>query len=116
MFALRLQLQRILKETLEVRWARHETMAHHVRERLIDRFSLFPSHAYQTPTESVFSNDRNINVAELIGRMFARGKVFGNGYGPLKEKTFRIGHMGDLQPGHVSDFMDLFEEELAKGL
>lgn len=116
LFALRLQLERILDETLEVRWARHETMAHNVRERLIDRFNIFPHLDYQTPGESVFANEGKINVGELVSRVNARGKVFANGYGPLKEKTFRVGHMGDLQPDHVDVFMDILEEELSQVL
>ncbi len=116
LFALRLQLERILTETLEVRWARHEMMAHNVREQLIDRFNLFPHIDYQTPTESVFAVESKINVGELVNRVNRRGKVFANGYGPLKEKTFRIGHMGDLQPDHVEEFMKILNEELAQVL
>jgi aspartate aminotransferase-like enzyme len=32
---------------------------------------------------------------KLAAAVAARGYVIGAGYGPLRESTFRIGHMGD---------------------
>ncbi len=110
--ALRFQLGRILAEGLENRWQRHQEMASYVRTRL-SRFNLFPEADFMSPTVSVFRNETGINVGQLIDAVRKTGKLFGNGYGALKEKTFRIGHMGDLQMHHMEDFLDTFEDCLA---
>ncbi len=110
--ALRFQLNRILAEGLEARWDRHAKMAAYVRNRL-NRFNLFPDPDFMSPTVSVFKNEDGINIASLIDAVNKTGKLFGNGYGSLKEKTFRIGHMGDLQVEHLSEFLDSFEACLA---
>ncbi len=110
--ALNYQLGRILDEGLEARWARHGEMAALVRNRL-SRFNLFPEPDFMSPTVSVFRNENQIDVAQLIDAVSKTGKLFGNGYGPLKETTFRIGHMGDLQVHHMEAFLDAFEACLA---
>jgi aspartate aminotransferase-like enzyme len=45
---------------------------------------------------SCIKNTRGINVEEMNAELGKRGAMISNGYGPLKEKTFRIAHMGDL--------------------
>ena len=114
MYALQYQLQRILAETLEARFARHIEMATIVRSRISKHFDLFPKSRQMTPSESVFTNRPGVEVAKIVDSMKAKGKLFGNGYGDLKEKTFRIGHMGDLTVDHMLRFLDLFEESLAE--
>lgn len=113
MVALAFQLDRILKEGLANRWRRHQEMADYVRGRL-SRFNLFPEPDFMSPTVSVFTNESGMNVGQLIDAVRKTGKLFGNGYGDLKEKTFRIGHMGDLQMSHMKDFLDTFEACLAE--
>jgi aspartate aminotransferase-like enzyme len=36
-----------------------------------------------------------LDVGALVGGLAERGYAISNGYGDLKGKTFRIGHMGD---------------------
>ena len=38
--------------------------------------------------------------------------VLSNGYGKLKEKTFRIAHMGDLQMSDIDELLGAIEEIL----
>jgi aspartate aminotransferase-like enzyme len=33
-----------------------------------------------------------------------------NGYGDLKGKTFRIAHMGEIQPSDVTDLLNAIDE------
>jgi aspartate aminotransferase-like enzyme len=42
------------------------------------------------------ANTRAISVADLNKALGERGAMISNGYGDLKEKCFRIAHMGDL--------------------
>jgi aspartate aminotransferase-like enzyme len=41
-------------------------------------------------------------VAGLNSELGKRGAMLSNGYGPLKEKCFRIAHMGDLQTSDIN--------------
>jgi len=38
--------------------------------------------------------------------------IIANGYGDLKNKTFRIAHMGETQMHHVDELLEAFEEFL----
>jgi len=46
-------------------------------------------------------NTRGIHVAELNARLAEQWAAISNGYGELKEKTFRIAHMGDTQEWEI---------------
>jgi len=39
--------------------------------------------------------------------------VIGGGYGKLKERTFRIGHMGDHTVGDLDALLEVLEEVMA---
>ena len=58
-------------------------------------------------------NTRQINVGELNKALQLKNMVLSNGYGQLKDKTFRIGHMGELT---IDDMIELTEaiEEILK--
>lgn len=113
MFALDYQLDRILEEGLEKRFARHREMAEYVRGWAKTYFELFPEEKYSSDTLTVISNTRQINVAELNKQLGERGFVISNGYGKLKEKTFRIAHMGDTTLEEVQELLECIEELLA---
>ncbi|MCB9833487.1 MAG: alanine--glyoxylate aminotransferase family protein [Planctomycetes bacterium] len=113
MVALDGQLDRILEEGLECRWARHEEMARYVRGRL-ERFKLFPDPDFMSPTLSVFANDQGLEIKQIVDSARRKGKLFGDGYGELAGKTFRIGHMGDLRLDHMKSALDVFEAVLAE--
>ncbi len=95
MFALRAQLLRIEREGLDNRFARHRAMAARVRAWAAGRFALFAAEAARSDTVTCVKNTRGMNVAEFLAALAARGFGVSNGYGRLKEATFRIGHMGD---------------------
>ncbi|MCD8283338.1 MAG: alanine--glyoxylate aminotransferase family protein [Opitutae bacterium] len=96
MFAMDVQLQRIMHEGVENRFKRHTEMAKFVRAWADEYFSVFANRNYLSNTLTVISNTRGISVAELNKKLQERGMQLGNGYGDLKEKTFRIAHMGEL--------------------
>ena len=54
----------------------------------------FPAPELCSATVSCLRAD-GIDVSVLLEGLAARGETIGNGYGDLKGKTFRIGHMGD---------------------
>jgi predicted phosphoserine aminotransferase len=96
-YALDFQLDRILGEGLDNRFARHAEMAKRVRNWALDRgFGLYAAEGYRSQTVTTISNKMNIDVAALNVYLLERGMRIANGYGSLKNKTFRIAHMGEL--------------------
>jgi len=91
------QLDKILnQEGLENRFQRHIKMAEWTRKWAKEKFELFPDERYLSITLTTVKNNRGISVADLNKELAKRGAAISNGYGDLKEKTFRIAHMGDL--------------------
>jgi aspartate aminotransferase-like enzyme len=94
--ALDKQMDDILAEGLENRWNRHKEMATHVQNWARKYFALYSDERYLSPTVTNLENTRGISVAGLNEELGKRGAMISNGYGDLKEKCFRIAHMGDL--------------------
>ncbi len=94
--ALNVQMDDILAEGLENRWKRHEEMAAHVQDWARRYFALYSDERYLSLTVTNVENTRGISVAGLNEELGKRGAMISNGYGDLKEKCFRIAHMGDL--------------------
>jgi aspartate aminotransferase-like enzyme len=70
-------------------------MADYVRDWTKKYFDFFPDEKYLSVTLTAVKNTREISVADLNKELGNRGAMISNGYGKLKEKSFRIGHMGD---------------------
>ncbi|NPB04260.1 MAG: alanine--glyoxylate aminotransferase family protein [Thermotogae bacterium] len=111
-YALDYQLGRILKEGLENRYERHKKMAEMAQRWAQNRFDMFPERGYWSRTITCVKNTRKIKVAEMLEELERRGYVIANGYGPLREKTFRIGHMGDLTPEDLEELLGTIDEIL----
>ncbi len=94
--ALNVQMDAILAEGLDNRWARHEEMAHFVQDWARKYFKLYSDERYLSHTVTNIENNRGISVADLNKALGERGAMISNGYGTLKEKCFRIAHMGDI--------------------
>ncbi len=112
MFALDYQLDNILKEGLENRWARHAQMAEYVRNWASKYFALFSDPAHLSNTVTCIANNRGISVADLNKELGKRGMQISNGYGDLKEKTFRIAHMADATMDDVVKVTNAINEIL----
>ncbi len=105
--ALNKQMDDILAEGLENRWARHIEMAEIVRDWTRKYFALYGDQRYLSNTVTNISNTRGISVSALNDELGKRGAMISNGYGDLKDVCFRIAHMGDLQ---VSDIRWLLKQ------
>ena len=110
LFALLAQLKRIEREGLEARYARHRAMAAKVRDWAAERFGLFAAEGVRSDTTTCIRNTRGLRVADLVAGLAARGYAISNGYGKLKEATFRIGHMGDHTPGGITALLAAADE------
>lgn len=113
MYAMDVQLDRILAEGLDARFARHQAMAERCRDWAKTYFDLFPEEGYMSDTLTVIKNTRGISVADLNKELAKRGKTLSNGYGDLKEKTFRIAHLGELTMDDLNGLLADIEDILA---
>ncbi|MGB8644583.1 MAG: alanine--glyoxylate aminotransferase family protein [Anaerolineae bacterium] len=106
MFALDRQLDDMLAEGLETRFNRHIQMAQMtqtwVRENGLE---LFPEPGFSSYTVTTVKNTRQIDVAALNTFLKGQGMQISNGYSQLKDKTFRIAHMGDTRCEEMQDLL-----------
>jgi predicted phosphoserine aminotransferase len=114
LYALDRQLDDMLAEGMENRFARHIAM----RDRTLDwargqGFDIFAAAGYESPTVTCLSNNRGIDIGALNKHLRTHGMVISNGYGDLKGKTFRIAHMGDTQMHELETLYVAMDEFLA---
>ncbi len=112
MFALDYQLDRILEEGLENRFARHLAMAKTTRAWAKKHFDMLCDEKYASNTLTTVKNTKDIDVGALNKALAERGYMISNGYGDLKNKTFRIAHMADTQPEELEKLLGIIEEIL----
>lgn len=113
MFALDYQLDRIMEEGLENRFKRHLEMAEYTRSWAKKNFELFPEEEHASVTLTTVKNTRGISVKDLNTELGKRGYAISNGYGSLKEKTFRIAHMADLTLSDVKELLAAIDDILS---
>jgi aspartate aminotransferase-like enzyme len=105
-YALDYQLDRILEEGLEARFARHSAMARRVQDWANGRgLEMFAPEGYRSQTVTTIANTRGLDVSGLNTYLKERDMRIANGYGPLKGKTFRIAHMGEIQMADIEGLL-----------
>jgi aspartate aminotransferase-like enzyme len=116
-FALDVQLDRILAEGLDNRFARHAAMAKRTQDWAIAHGMepLAPA-PYRSKTVSTIVNSKNIDIPALNKFLQEHDMRIANGYGDLKNKTFRIAHMGEIQLSDVDKLLALMEEFMAQSV
>jgi aspartate aminotransferase-like enzyme len=112
MFALDRQMDRIAKEGFDARFKRHGAMAAAVQRWAKEKFALYPDEKYASLTVTCIKNTRGISVADLNKELGKRNLTLSNGYGKLKEQTFRIAHMGDLQMSDIQELLGAIDDIL----
>jgi predicted phosphoserine aminotransferase len=113
LYALEVQLRRMVAEGLPARFARHAEMARRVQDWADERFANFAAAGFRSKTVTTITNTHNIDVHALNASLASHGMVLANGYGPLKNRTFRIGHMGETQPEDIDRLLGQIEAFLA---
>lgn len=115
-YGLNMQLNKMLEEGMEKRFERHRKMAEFTRKWAIENgFELFPEKGYESDTLTAITNKKGINVADLNSRLGEKGLTISNGYGDLKEKTFRIAHMGDVKMDELKDLLSNISSMIGGG-
>ncbi|MBL7214752.1 MAG: alanine--glyoxylate aminotransferase family protein [Phycisphaerae bacterium] len=112
--ALHYKCNMLLEEGMENVWKRHQELADYVRTWGADQgFDVFPQAGYESNTLTAFKNTRGIDIAAVNkGLQEKHNTVFGNGYGKLKDKTFRIAHMGDCTIADLEELLGWIEDEI----
>ena len=111
--ALNYQCHKLVKEGMENVWARHKEMAEFVRAWANEKFEVFCDAKYASDTLTTIRNTREIKVGEVVAAIQAKhGTIFGNGYGQLKDKTFRIAHMGDITMADLKELLGWIDDEI----
>ena len=115
-YALDFQLDRILAEGLDARFARHSAMSQRVYNwggehglpPLVDA-------SCRSKTVAVLKNDRGLDIGELNKFLMDKYQMrIANGYGDMKNKTFRVATMGETTIDDVNALLAAMEEFMAK--
>ena len=110
MYGLDYQLDRILKEGVSNRYDRHQQMADLVRNWADEKLAgVFPEQGYRSNSIGVL-NRGDLDFDAFHSKLKSKGYEISNGYGDVKEKTFRIGHMGDTTPAGIKQLLSAMDE------
>jgi aspartate aminotransferase-like enzyme len=112
-YALAKQLDYMIRrETLPARYERHLKMRDLTIERTSSFARIIAGSEHASPTVSALEPPTDPD--RLRAKMKERGWTLGGGYGKWKEKTFRIGHMGDIPVASLEAMLDDLAE-VARG-
>lgn len=118
LYALEVQLGRIMAEGIEQRWERHAAMrtatiewVDVMRAEGVEVAVLAPV-GHRSPTVTCITLPEGTSGPEVVAAMRDRGWVIGGGYSRLKETTIRIGHMGDHDPQVLGELLGALGEVL----
>lgn len=115
LYALDAQLEHMMQEGIESRWARHAAMARRTWEwvdsqRAAGRdIRVLAPEGYRSPAVTCISAPPGRTGPQVVSAMKAKGFVITPGYGDLKDSMIRIGHMGE----HTVEELDVLLDVLA---
>lgn len=110
-FALDFQMDRILAEGIENRYARHSAMTKRAHEWATQKgWPLFAQEGYRSQTLTVVINPPEFDCGEFNKFIAPHDMRLANGYGDLKGKTFRIAHMGEIQMADLEKLLSLIDQ------
>lgn len=110
-YALDHALRKVLAEGIDARYKRHAEVASMTREWVKSRgFNLFPEAGFESVTVTCVENSRDVSVPDLLNKLARDGYVISNGYSRLKDRTFRIGHMGEISKADILELFSTMEK------
>ena len=110
-YTLETQLDRIAQEGLENRFKRHQSMAERIASWGEEhQMPPIASKPYRSKTMTTLLNGHNLDFSELRAYLHEHDMEIANGYDDLKDKTFRIANMGELQMEDVERLLSVLEE------
>lgn len=76
--------------------------------------STYPKHGYESPTVSCINAPEGIPGPDIYEAMRGEGFELAQGYGALKDKTFRIGNMGYIPEGDIGLMLEALGRVIEK--
>lgn len=106
-YAAEYQINKIANtEGIENRWKRHTEMMNYTINWIEERgLSLFANKDVASQTVTCVGTE-GIDTSKLKPKMAKKGYLFATGYGPIKDKVFRIAHMGDRTLPELKTYLD----------
>lgn len=115
-YALDRQLDVILEEGIETRWARHAALQAMTADwARAGGFAYASASGARSPTISCLRPPDGCAAPDLVERLSERGLVVGSGYGRWKPGTFRIGHMGEVRARDLEALLGAIGELVSTG-
>lgn len=113
-YAMDRQLEVIVEEGMEARWARHAALAERTGAWAGERGFVYASDAgHRSPTVSCLEPPSGTAAPDLVRALAERGWVVGGGYGAWKPRTFRIGHMGEVRLADLDRLLAIIDDLVA---
>jgi aspartate aminotransferase-like enzyme len=110
-YALERQLEHVLGEGMEARWARHRALREETEEWARSRGIGWTSAAgNRSPTVSALRSPEGWTAADWVDALARRGFTVGSGYGPLKATSWRVGHMGEVGLADLRGLLDAADD------
>ena len=104
------QLRKMFSEGLDNRYNRHRQMAEATRNWITKQgFSLFAAEDCRSMTLTAGRNDDRTDLEKLKKLAGEHGYAIDNGYGKIKNQTFRIPHMADMTLMDLEELFTLLE-------
>ena len=113
LYALDRELDILLAEGMEARWARHERLYWRTAEWAAARGCTYASAAdARSLTVSCLKPPAGVDPQAIVKGLAGRGYTIGGGYGDWKPTTFRIGHMGEVRESDLDALLAATDEVL----
>ena len=113
LWALDKQMDIILAEGIEARWARHERLYQRTAEWAAARGITYASaENARSVTVSCLKPPAGVDPQAIVSKLKDRGITIGGGYGDWKPTTFRIGHMGQVQESDLDALLGEIDDIL----
>ena len=112
-FSIQKSMDLIRSETMEARVRRHEICSQAFRAGINHLgLEILASEKLRSNTVSGVMVD-GINIADFLQRCMKKGVEFGAGVHPsVRNRYFRVGHMGWVQPAHIITALNAIESSL----
>ncbi|MCK4780894.1 MAG: alanine--glyoxylate aminotransferase family protein, partial [Candidatus Lokiarchaeota archaeon] len=97
------------------RFERHEQLARRTRTWVHENsLEMFPEKGYESNTVSTIKNSLDLDIPKMVSMLLDKGYRIVNGYGQLVNKTFRIGHMGEIQLEDLEKMLNVLADIISE--
>jgi aspartate aminotransferase-like enzyme len=115
-YALQVQVKRMLAETMPKRWARHQAMAERTWAWVDEMkgkkagLSVLAPKGFRSPCVTTVAVATADLAPTIVKNVAAKGWTIGGGYGKMKPSSFRVGHMGDHTLDELNQVLGVLAE------